>query len=692
MLAGSGAAPCVYRCGSRKRAPQWGVDVVGVTISMSGVQQLAEVVAMKRAFLALGLLLGAMASTATAEYIVIVANLSRHGSPQPQTPVVITPPRPTPPPGALGPAGGAPTGPSVGANSPFGPSGPASAVSGGPVAPPLVEPFDPDKVPLMIVAVVESDEKISNLLIPYGQLGWVKFKLAGQPGKVWIGNTSVTQASVLRTLDAKGKPTPTASLHDVYEGKAKALKESKTPVTADQWIELAEWCLAKGMLAHFKDHMEAAVAVDKANPKAAAYLQTKAALAKPVASVDAAGNPVDIAGRWKEQLLSTRYQARKAGHYIILQDDKLATDLRAPRLEETFQTFFYWFAMHGVQLPVPTEPQIVILTKDAKEFKHLNSVLDSSPVISDSFHAHRENLVVLSSKRLDEAYDRLEKLAAPLWGQGYNRDVLLKGQLPKGQISTKLGPTNPETKEAMTMSLLLKLMETDAEVAGTQNGAIRQLLYSSGLLPATVNAPEWIQFGASTFFETSPGSPWPTVGMPNFTYHPLFKGLMGSRKLPPDQLDLLREVVTDGFFRAPADGLTKEAAVRRARASAWSLSYFLLRKRMDGMLQYFKELSQLPRDLTLDEQTLWLTFAKAFGAVTPTGEPDEAALRQLADDWDKDLKLEQYDNREMGLMALIRLAFEQAARQNTAPPPEQAGAPPPVLGAPRGNFLGRPTR
>jgi hypothetical protein len=640
---------------------------------------------MKRAFLALALLLGAMASTATAEYIVIVANLGRQGNPPPLTAPVVTQPRPMQP-------GVAPGVPPVGAgaNSPLGPSGPASATTGGPLAPPPVEPFDPDNVPLMIVAVVEADEKVSSALLRIGQLGWVKFRVGGQQGKVWLGNTSVTQASVLRTLDSKGKLLPTPSVREVYEGKAKVLKESKTPVTADQWVELAEWCLRHGMLEHFKEHMEAAAAADKANAKVAAYLQTKAALAKPVVSVDAAGNPVDLAGRWKEQLLSTRYQARKAGHYIVLQNDKLAADLRVPRLENSFQLFYYCFALHGVQLPVPSEPQVVILTNDAKEFKHLHTVLDSSPVISDSFYAHRENLVVLSSKRLDDAYDRLEKLAAPLWGQGFNRDVLLKGQLPKGRISTALGPDS-ETKEAMTMSLLLKVMETDAEVAGTQSGANRQLLYSTGLLPATVNAPEWIQFGVSTFFVTSPGSPWATLGMPNFTYHPLFKGLLGSRKLHSDQLDLLREVVTDGFFRNPAEGLAKDAALRRARATAWSLSYFLIRKRTDGVMRYFKELSQLPRDLTLDEQTLWRTFARAFNAVDAAGEPDEAALRQLADDWDRELKLEQHDNREMSLMALIRLAYEQAARQQTAPPPEQAAVPQPV-GAPRGNFLGRPTR
>ena len=46
------------------------------------------------------------------------------------------------------------------------------------VAPPPVEHFDPDRVPLMIVAIVETDEKVSSAYLRMGQLGWVKFKLA----------------------------------------------------------------------------------------------------------------------------------------------------------------------------------------------------------------------------------------------------------------------------------------------------------------------------------------------------------------------------------------------------------------------------------------------------------------------------------------------------------------------------------
>jgi hypothetical protein len=131
-------------------------------------------------------------------------------------------------------------------------------------------------------------------------------------------------------------------------------------------------------------------------------------------------------------------------------------------------------------------------------------------------------------------------------------------------------------------------------------------------------------------------------------------------------------VVTDGFFRNPESGLKKEAALRKARATAWSLSYFLIRKRLDGLQHYFKELSQLPRDLALDEQVLWAAFARAFNAVDATGQPDLNVLRDLADEWEKDMKLDQYDNRETDLMREIRQAYKEAA---TRPAPPSGGVP-----------------
>jgi hypothetical protein len=621
---------------------------------------------MKRMCLALGLLIGGVASTATADYVLIVADLGRSGSfsRQGQGAVAGAPPQMQQPAAPAQP-GGTFVGGQPGGFAGAPPGGPPSAPPDQPVGPakrPVSAEFDPDTVPLMILAVIEVERKISqkdivNLVlgrpIGYPLASLVPFKIAGLDGKIYLSNTSFSTVVVLHP---NGKPSP--PLQDVYAAKVKALNESKTPPGADQWIELAEWSLGHGMLDHFTQHMEKAVSADKANPKVAAYLQMKAALAKPVENVD-------TAGPWRKQLLTPRYETTRSAHYALLSNDKPAAEARLHRLEDALQSYYYWFAIHGLQLPVPTQPLVAILTSEEKEFKHLHNVFDSTPVVSDAFYARRENIVVFSSRRLDDAYDRVDKMAAPLKGQGYTFELMLKG-------STKGFPrlARPVDKlEATTLALLLRVMELDGEVAGTGHGATRQLIYSSGLLPPAVAAPEWIQFGVSSFCTTSPGSPWPTFGLPSFEYGPLFKDLLTLKKLPTDKLELLKEVVTDGFFRYPTQGVKKDAALRNARAAAWSLTHYLLRKRLDGVQRYFKELSQLPRDLALDEQTLWLAFARAFNAVDAAGQPDPNVLREIADDWDKDLQLDHYDNREIELMREIRLAYKEAVRSHSASMP-----------------------
>jgi hypothetical protein len=641
---------------------------------------------MKRGTLALLVLLGGAVSTATADYILIVANFGQLS--QLQTP-------PPPVPGA--PGGGVIGGGFRGGQPVTPPAVPPPPAMRGP-APPPSGPFDPDTAPLLTLAVVEVEKNMTQLDVrnlaagrpvgapPIGppRPSLVHFKLGNLDGKIYLSNTSSTTIYVLHP-DGDKKPVP--PLHRVYEEKVKDLTSGKTPATAAQLVDLAEWCLAHGMLDRFKEHMDKAAELDKADAKVAGYLQMKATLAKPVDSTD-------TAGPWRKQLLTRSYQTTLSAHYALLQNDNAAAESRIKRMEDALQGYYYWFAVRGLQLPVPGQRLVGVLTSDSREFKRLHSTLDSTPIVSDAFYARHENLVVFSSRRLDDSYEHLKMMSDPLWAAGFSLEDLLKG---KG-FPTKAGVKPEQIYQAMTFALLHKVMQLDGEVAGTSHGVTRQMLYSSGFLPPSVMAPEWAQFGVSTFFETAPGSPWPTFGLPHFVYWPLYRDLVSAKKLPPDQLDLLKMVVTDGYFRKLSFGEKKEEADRRkARATAWSLTNFLIRKRLDGWQRYFKELSQLPRDMPLDEETLWRAFARAFNAVDATGQPDLNALKELADDWDKDTRLEQYDNREISVMRTIWQSYKEAAARQSAPP--TPGAPGAVPGAvpgapPAGGPLpgGRPGR
>jgi hypothetical protein len=623
---------------------------------------------MRRFCLALALLLGGVVSTATADYVLIIANLAHLDSRNKPGATAATPPGAPPAQPAVGqpPSGaqfgipiGQPGAPSLVGNPLLGMPGQAQATE-----------FDPDKVPMMILAVIELEKRLTArdvLLISAGQpinAGIIptKFHVNGQDGKIVLANTAISKVVPLHP-DNKA----TKTLKEVYDENLKKLSESQPPATVEQWVEFAEWCFGHAMLDHFKQHMEKAASIDKSNAKIASYLQMKAALAKPV-------EKVDVAGPWRKALLSTAYQVTPSAHYALLHSKTIPTtqvDARLRRLEDSLQAFYYWFALHGVMLPVPSRPQAAILTIDAKDFKHLHNVLESSPVVTDSFYARRENIAVFSAKPLEDAYDRLDKMSQPLRSQGFNFDEILKSA-NKGFPRTS---TPRDRLDAMTIALLQRVLEANAEVSGTGYGATRQLLCSSGLLAGSVATPEWIQFGVSSFFTSSPGSPWPTCGTPNFEYSPMYRDLDKFKRLPPDKLELLHQIVTDDFFRNPKQGLSKEAAARKARATAWCLTYFLTRKHLDGLQRYFKELSQLPRDLALDEGTLWLVFARSFNALDASGQPDLNALRELVDEWDRDIIAEKNDPREIALMLEISSAFKLAVITPWTPPVAAGPAP-----------------
>jgi hypothetical protein len=233
--------------------------------------------------------------------------------------------------------------------------------------------------------------------------------------------------------------------------------------------------------------------------------------------------------------------------------------------------------------------------------------------------------------------------------KGYDADTLLNsktpGSLPKNAIplSIKAAGTAglPKIAEAQMLALMLKALQQEAALATVSHEASRQLLFASGLLPHNVAVPEWILFGMGSFFETPLQSPWPTIGAPSPYYLPRWRELRNNSELEKTRLQTLRKVVTDGYFRTvPPDNkdetevhLRHEAALRKARTVSWSLTYFLAQRKLDGLRQYFKELSKMPRDIELDDTVLLGCFSRAFGCVDANNKVNDTLLASLASEW-----------------------------------------------------------
>ena len=139
------------------------------------------------------------------------------------------------------------------------------------------------------------------------------------------------------------------------------------------------------------------------------------------------------------------------------------------------------------------------------------------------------------------------------------------------------------------------------------------------------------------------------------------------------------------------DGTTEvmptSAALRKARATGWSLAYFLVQKNMDGLLRYFKELHALPRDVELNDEMLLGAFARAFGCADGN-KVDSVKLTTLAKNWKDFIMTDATVELEM---KTIQDLVEKKLKELSTPPDKNespTGAPRPA-GLNRGVSAGR---
>jgi hypothetical protein len=617
---------------------------------------------MKRWYLALAALLGGTVSLTYADYVVIRYNLSgtrqlragRGG----QVGLVGQPgggPLGGPGMGALGQPGGGPLGgPGRGAlgggpggGGPLGGPG-MGALGGVPGGGPLGGPGmanlggqgalggmgfpggglgggeeDLELTPLSVLAVVETKTPPDYRTLRSPQLA------ALQIDHKWGHSTLVAQPGVIQIIPMMTGPNK--YIHAVskkYAAKyAEVHKESPPPV--DKLLELAQWALGHGLQAEFLKAMEDLAAHDASNKAVTAFQQIQADLAKPVAENK------DI-GLWKQKLGMETYKVtpNEKGHYSLVhnipQNNAPEVQRRLTRLEEALHGFYYWFALKGVALPVPQQRLLAVMAGSSNEFKATQRMFEMQTLVDDGFVSSRDNLMVLSTTPCDESYEDLRNYVEPSM-KGVEPTLVLHGRAGDPTLQTAV--------------LLLRAMEEEGEIATASHEGSRQLLAAAGLLPRSVRAPQWLEFGMGSFFETAKGSPWASLGASstslidanNYLY--TYKTWSVSKKLDPPKVALER-VITDYYFRQP--NVTKDPAVlHKARTTAWALTHFLAEQKLDGLQRYFKELSKLPRDMEIDDEALKLCFARAFGLME-MGKPrtiNADRFAAVALEWDRFVNL-----------------------------------------------------
>jgi hypothetical protein len=416
---------------------------------------------------------------------------------------------------------------------------------------------------------------------------------------------------------------------------------------AANYQDLAEWVLNNGKVDEFPRIMEDWEKVDADSAPVTAFKKVKAEINRQISKDD----PGLLA--WQNRLGDYRVKLdpEKYPHYALLYSSaKNAADTsdvnnRMKRLEDNYKAFFYWFTLKGKALPVPDYRLVAVLIDKPSEFEIYHKIFDNVPLSDDGFYARRENLAFFSATPLDEVYDTLDASMKDLWGgKGWYRDKLLQGGgAPRGSNADAVEVIRNQVKV-----LLLKALQDESELTTATHEGTLQLASVTGLLPRTVSVPEWAQFGLGSFFETSKGAWWPGTGAPNHHYLKQFKKLQDKKALDtPAEKALqdkklvdtsaetaLKKVITDQYFRE-AHSRNQPADWTKARTMAWSLNYFLVQNRFEGLMNYYQELTNLPRDMEFDEEILLGCFVRAFKLDNPdnpgVAKPDE--MQKLAQRW-----------------------------------------------------------
>lgn len=483
--------------------------------------------------------------------------------------------------------------------------------------------------PLTVVVFVEYTKAapVTNFPLPAGcYLTEVTHK--------WGRTYLITDGKHIQ-IGPEGKPIVRPTVFQRYETKRKDLNIAKNK-TPQVYLDLAEYALTNGLYTQFQADMADLIKMEPKDGEAAAavkaYKKVQEDLKKPIARDD-------LGVSWKDQING---KLDRSEHYTLIYDSQspaanVEARNRLARLERNLETFYYWWALRGKALPPPERRLVAVLIEETANFKNNHRAFDSVPLVADGFYARRDNLIVLSNNRVDGPSEPIYRRITELIQGGWDLKNIMspKWTMPK---TIKAGPL--EVAYAQTMALVKKCLDEESEIATASHQGSRQLLAALGMLPRAVEMPEWIQFGYPAFFETPKFDPlihtgafWPTTGAPSWTYLVQWKVWEQEKQLEEPE-KAIRNVLQDTYFnQAKKDN--DDVALLKARTMAWSLTYYLMERQLEGMLRYGEELSKLPRDLEFDGDVHQACFARAFNLAKPDGSIDDVKLDNLAREWYK---------------------------------------------------------
>lgn len=402
-------------------------------------------------------------------------------------------------------------------------------------------------------------------------------------------------------------------LHLYASEKVRADKQG----TADAYLELALWCVEKGMLKQADAALSAAYKADADHPRVKLMVQLVRYRRGTVP------DSPKVQQEMRAFLKNDKMKVARSRHFILMHD---TSDLKDPKygktiaqhrldlLEQVYDSFYMKYALEGFPLRVPREPLRVVLFDEHKDY--LNFVKLLSPMLKNAagFYSPEKNIAIFYRQKTDEAFAGATALTEVL--QELRESARRNRVAGRGEI----------IRFAKTLEMLIDIDGENQEIEVVTHEATHQLAANSGLLDREKFHVRWAHEGLASYFESPKEANWAGLGTVNRQRIGYYRILERD-----PQHSAIEFVVTDKIF----DFAGTNFGVQAAYGQAWALTHFLMDRHLPKLMQFYKKMAvddfHTPRDQAWREKVLD-TFAECFGDLDELEREWRSYMRDLKTD------------------------------------------------------------
>lgn len=351
----------------------------------------------------------------------------------------------------------------------------------------------------------------------------------------------------------------------------------------EQRMAAAHWALRRGLLRNFYETIEKVLEVDPRHPRALLVKQLKAKMDAPIS--DSSKQEAEL----RKLIGRPEMKLKASKHFLLMHDTPAAptrgklsrADERLELLETVYECFLLRFYAYGVQLEVPTERMKVVLFNEHQDYKLFAERMNPGLSSASGFWDGATNTSVFFDHGTNERFKLLKQVSDELQAQ---KVEAIRARAPN---------TAQVVRTADTISMLVDIEREDSDIEVVSHETTHQMAGNTGLLPRHVRIPSWVHEGLASYFETPDGATWGGIGAVNESRLSLY------RTLEPDrEHSNIGFIVGDQIF----DYATTRGATLHGYGQAWALTHFLLEKKFDKFLAFYRRLGELPPDTFLSAE------------------------------------------------------------------------------------------